>query len=167
MTIEERILEIERRLEDMKRQSQAALALATACVETLERVREPCFSWGGSSSLEQRRAATEESSATEPAQRHPIKPRIGVLNASIKASMDRIQAFVADLPEPAPAPAADRPLWEVMVQARYNSDGPRMGSVRLATAAEIDAVADWLDARGCHGAAHDLRIEARRAREGA
>ncbi len=70
-------------------------------------------------------------------------------------------------PEPAPAPAADRPLWEVVAQARYNSDGARMASVRLATAAEIDAVADWLAARGCAGSADLLHAEARRAREGA
>ncbi len=73
----------------------------------------------------------------------------------------------AAAPEPAPAPAADRPLWEVVAQARYNSDGARMASVRLATAAEIDAVADWLAARKpVHGGAVvALRVQARRARE--
>ena len=67
----------------------------------------------------------------------------------------------------APAPAADRPLWEAMSQARYNSDGPRMASVRLATAAEIDAVADWLEGKGYLRGWELLRAEARLVREGA
>ena len=36
------------------------------------------------------------------------------------------------------------PLWEVMTQARYNSEGARLASIRHATAAEIRAVRDWL-----------------------
>jgi len=37
------------------------------------------------------------------------------------------------------------PLWEVMAQARYESDGAFYRSVGLATAAEIRAVAEWIE----------------------
>ena len=165
MTIEERILEIERRLEDMKRQSQAALALATACVETLERVREPRFSWGGSSSLEQR-AATEESSAPEPSSMsnasaglqkiQEIQEKMQEEGRTLASLFDKaLEPFKA-----APAPAAP-PLWREV-----------RGAVQ-AVPGEFDwvaaqlAVADWLAAREHCGAASALRNEARRAREGA
>lgn len=36
------------------------------------------------------------------------------------------------------------PLWQVMTQARYNSEGARLASIRHATAAEIRALRDWL-----------------------
>lgn len=36
------------------------------------------------------------------------------------------------------------PLWKAMTQARYESDGARLASVRHATAAEIRALRDWL-----------------------
>jgi hypothetical protein len=105
------------------------------------------------------RAATEQSSATDV---DSALLRTGMVTARHLATIKESLTV-----EPAPAPAADRPLWEVMSQARYSSVGARMGSVRLATAAEIDAVAEWLDARGSSYARDVLRAEARRAREGA
>ncbi len=69
--------------------------------------------------------------------------------------------------EPAPAPAADRPLWEVMRQARRVAKAVE-SSIASRYAAEIDAVADWLDARAVGvDAIVALHAEARRAREGA
>ena len=86
----------------------------------------------------------------------------------LRRRVEALEQRAAPAPEPAPAPAADRPLWEVVAQARYNSDGARMASVRLATAAEIDVVAEWLDARAVGvDAVVVLHAEARRAREGA
>lgn len=37
------------------------------------------------------------------------------------------------------------PLWQVMTQARYNSEGARLASIRHATAAEIRAIAEWIE----------------------
>ena len=63
-----------------------------------------------------------------------------------------------------PAPAADRPLWKVM-RGAYASVRPL--SVAEGYAAEIDAVADWLDARAVGvDAVVVLHAEARRTREG-
>ena len=73
--------------------------------------------------------------------------------------------IAADRSRRAAAPAADRlkPLWEVMGQAYARAGGHQAGY-----AAEIDAVADWLDCHGRHySAAAALRTEARRGREGA
>lgn len=39
------------------------------------------------------------------------------------------------------------PLWQVMTQARYNSEGSRLASIRHATAAEIRAIAEWIEMR--------------------
>lgn len=76
----------------------------------------------------------------------------------------RVEALEQRAAAPAPAPAADRlkSLQEVMREAYVlaGSDGPGF-------TAGIDAVADWLAARGCAGSADMLRSEARRAREGA
>ena len=72
----------------------------------------------------------------------------------------------AAAPEPEPAPAADRPLWVVMKDAFTKIERPLPHQL----AAEIDAVASWLEQRYLDrypGAAELLRIEARRAREGA
>ena len=77
---------------------------------------------------------------------------------------------------PEPAPAADRPLWEVMQDAHLNEAGmvlysnssqPVLGEPdRFTRAAEIDAVADWLDARAVGvDAVVVLHAEARRARQ--
>jgi len=65
----------------------------------------------------------------------------------------------------APAPAADRPLWEVMYDARC--DVLLQGeAIAHRYAAEIDAVADWLEDKGYLRGWELLRAEARRAREG-
>ena len=65
---------------------------------------------------------------------------------------------------PAPAPAADRPLWEVMAETYHESpDYPECW------AAVLDVVATWLERRYLDrypGAAELLRNEARRARKG-
>ena len=75
------------------------------------------------------------------------------------------QRAPAPAPEPGPAPAADRPLWEVMQKAWRSAEAVEF-IFRHRYAAEIDAVAEWLDARGCMDAGDLLRAEARRAREG-
>lgn len=67
----------------------------------------------------------------------------------------------AAAPEPAPTPAADRPLWREVRGAMQAVPG------ELDWVAAQLAVADWLAAREHCGAASALRIEARRAREGA
>ena len=66
----------------------------------------------------------------------------------------------------APAPAADRPLWEVMYDARC--DVLLQGeAIAHRYAAEIDAVADWLEGKGYLRGWELLRAEARLVREGA
>ena len=91
-------------------------------------------------------------------------------------ALEQRAAAPAPAPAPEPAPAADRPLWEVMKDAHLNEAGmvlysnssqPVLGEPdRFTRAAEIDAVAEWFDSRGCHGAANALRAEARCTREG-
>lgn len=81
----------------------------------------------------------------------------------LRRRVEALEQRQAPAPEPAPAPAADRPLWEVM-RVAWNYRGNMRPEDDWAAA--IDAVADWFDSRGCHGAAHDLRAEAQRAREG-
>ena len=82
----------------------------------------------------------------------------------LRRRVEALEARAATEPEPAPAPAADRPLWEVM-RVAWNYRGNMRPEDDWAAA--IDAVADWLDARGSRYARDVLRAEARRAREGA
>ena len=90
------------------------------------------------------------------------------LRRRVEALEQRADAEQSSAPEPAPAPApaADRPLWEVM-RERFTAVPLPDRSLADSYAAEIDAVASWLDARG-YGwdAAAALHAEARRAREG-
>ena len=84
------------------------------------------------------------------------------LRARVEALEQRAAA-----PEPAPAPAADRPLWAQM-EAAYGLAKREYSATPARYAAEIDAVADWLSHStepGLHLAAEILRTEARRARE--
>lgn len=81
------------------------------------------------------------------------------LRARVEALEQRAATEESSAIEPAPAPAADGPLWQVMRDAHGTCIPDSLGY-----AAEIDAVADWLAARGCAGSADMLRTEARRAR---
>ena len=100
------------------------------------------------------RAATEESSATDV---DSALLRTGMVTARHLATIKESLRV-----EPAPAPAADRPLWAQMAETYYEApDDPEEW------AAVLDVVADWLAAREYCGAASALRIEARRARKGA
>lgn len=72
--------------------------------------------------------------------------------------------FRPSVPKPAPAPAADRPLWEMMDEA-YNLATTSTRTFSGRYAAEIDAVAERLEEHGYHNAGDFLRTEARRARE--
>ena len=84
------------------------------------------------------------------------------LRARVEALEQRATIKESLTVEPAPAPD-DRPLWQVMREAYWSA-----GMDGAGFAAEIDAVADWLDCHGRHySAAAALRTEARRAREGA
>lgn len=83
----------------------------------------------------------------------------------LRRRVEALEQRATPAPDPAPAPAADRPLWRVVHEA-WSATGAA-ASDATGYAAEIDAMADWFDSRGCHGAAHDLRAEAQRAREGA
>lgn len=98
------------------------IATGTRCILDLRRRVEAL------EALEQQRAATEESSATEPA----------------------------------PAPAADRPLWELMDRVFYDNGGQDHDD----WVATINTVAERLEEHGYHDAGDFLRTEARRAREG-
>jgi hypothetical protein len=105
------------------------------------------------------RAAAEESSATDV---DSALLRTGMVTARHLATIKESLRV-----EPAPAPAADRPLWEVMSHACYPI--PPSGD-KHDWADAIDAVATWLERRYLDrypGAAELLRNEARRAREGA
>jgi len=103
------------------------------------------------------RAAAEESSATDV---DSALLRTGMVTARHLATIKESLRV-----EPAPAPAADRPLWEVMYDARC--DVLLQGeAIAHRYAAEIDAVADWLEDKGYLRGWELLRAEARRAREG-
>jgi len=54
-----------------------------------------------------------------------------------------------------------------MTQARYNSEGARLASIRHATAAEIRAVRDWLvpDEKGVVHQMHDPQLHRWRERQ--
>ena len=112
--------------------------------------------------LEQQRAATEESLATEPSSMSNASAGLQKIQEKMQEE-GRILASLFDkaLESSKAAPAADRPLWREVRGAMQAVPG------------EIDwvaaqlAVADWLAAREHCGAASALRSEARRAREGA
>ena len=97
------------------------------------------------------RAATEESSATDV---DSALLRTGMVTARHLATIKESLRV-----EPAPAPAADRPLWREVRGATQAVPGEFDW-----VAAQL-AVADWLAAREHCGAASALRAEARRARE--
>jgi hypothetical protein len=89
------------------------------------------------------------------------------LRRRVEALEARAATEQSSATEPAPAPAADRPLWEVMSHAYYPI--PPSGD-KHDWADAIDAVATWLERRYLDrypGAAELLRNEARRTREGA
>ena len=88
------------------------------------------------------------------------------LRRRVEALEARAAAEESSATEPAPAPAADRPLWKLM-RVAWNYRGNMRPEDDWAAA--IDAVADWLAARNPvhRGAVFALRSEACRAREGA
>lgn len=91
------------------------------------------------------------------------------LRRRVEALEARAATEESSATEPAPAPAADRPLWEVMYDAHCDAASEGKADLAWRTAAEIDALADWLAARDPvhRGAVFALRSEARRAQEGA
>ena len=85
------------------------------------------------------------------------------LRARVEALEPRAATEESSATEPAPAPAADRPLWAQMHKA-YGLATAAHPTYSARYAAEIDAVADWLARSLPIDPVKLLRAEARRAR---